>query len=298
MSRPVGPWTILRLIDWTRGYLSRAGVAEPRLSAELLLAKVLVCRRVELYTRYERAVDAECLSCFRELVRQAAQHVPIAYLTGEKEFYSLALRVTPDVLIPRPETELLVDAALEFARACGGPIRLWDVCTGSGCVGVAVARYAPAATVLGTDVAPAALAVARENVERHGLADRVRVESADMLALPPAASDMAPFDAVTANPPYVSDEEYARLPESVRREPEGALRAGPTGLECIERVVRDAPGHLRGGGLLALEVGMGQAGKVHSLLNGSGRYQDIRFLKDSAGIERTALARHVGKRGS
>jgi len=295
MSQPASPWTVLRLIDWTRGYFCRAGVAEPRLSAELLLAKVLACRRVELYTRYERVVDAACLSRFRELVRRAAQHEPIAYLTGDKEFYSLALKVTPDVLIPRPETELLVDAALEFAKARGRPVRLWDVCTGSGCVGVAIARYAPAATVLATDVAAAALGVARENVGKHGLADRVRVELADMLALPPAASDMAPFDVITANPPYVSDEEYARLPEAVRCEPERALRAGPTGLECIERIVRGAPDHLRGGGLLALEVGMGQAERVHSLLNQSGRYRDIRFLKDNAGIERTALARRVGQ---
>ena len=123
-------WTVLGLIDWTKGFLARAGVAEPRLSAELLLARALSCERLELYTRHDRTVAREELAVYRDLVRRAAAGEPIAYLTGQKEFYSLLLKVTPDVLIPRPETELLVDAAVEAAR--GGARRLWDVCTGSG----------------------------------------------------------------------------------------------------------------------------------------------------------------------
>lgn len=296
MSNAGGEWTVLHLIDWTREFLARAGVEEPRLSAEILLARVLGCRRVELYARYGFVLGGGQLAAYRELIRRAAGHEPIAYIMGEKEFYSLALKVTPDVLVPRPETELLVDAALAFARGRRGAVRLWDACTGSGCVAVAAAHYAPAMSVLATDISEAALAVARENVERHGLAGRVRVERADLLALPEAGADMAPFDVIAANPPYVSDEEAAQLPEAVRREPDLAVRAGPTGLECIGRIVRDAPAHLRPGGLLAFEIGLNQAEKVHDLLRAAGCYEGVRFLKDNAGIERTALA-HVKAEG-
>lgn len=292
MSDAGDAWTVVRLIDWTRGYLARAGVAEPRLSAEILLAHVLGCQRVGLYARYDRVLEPDRLASYRELIRRAAEHEPIAYITGEKEFYSLRLKVTPDVLVPRPETELLVDAALGFARDAGGAARLWDACTGSGCVAIAAAHYAPAMTVLATDISDPALAVARDNVERHGLAGRVRVEAADLLDLPAGLAELGPFDVITANPPYVSDAEAAGLPEAVRREPDLALRAGPTGLECIRRIVGGAPARLRPGGLLAFEIGLGQAEEVYRLLSQAGGYRDIGFRKDRAGIERAAVA-HV-----
>ena len=289
MSRPDGGWTVLRLIDWTRDYLARAGLGEPRLSAEVLLAHVLGCRRVELYTRHGRLLGPEDLAAYRELVRRSGRHEPIAYLTGRKEFYSLSLKVTPDVLVPRPETELLVDAALALARG-GGAVRLWDVCTGSGCVAVAAAHYAPAISALATDISPAAVAVERENVARHGLTDRVRVACAALLSLPEAAAAMAPFDLITANPPYVSRAEAADLPRTVRHEPEIALLAGETGLESIERIVADAHAHLRPGGMLAFDVGFAQAARAYELLNAAGRYEEIHFLKDASGVERTAVA--------
>ncbi len=288
MPESQGPWTVLRLIDFTRGYLARAGVAEPRLSSEVLLAHVLGCGRMDLYTRYDHVPGARELSAYRELIRRAAGHEPVAYLTGQKEFYSLTLKVTADVLIPRPETELLVDVALEAARA-GGAVRLWDVCTGSGCVAVAAAAHAPDLTALATDVSEPALAVARENVRRHGLEGRVRVEAADLLSLPPQAADMAPFDVITANPPYVKDSEMAELPPEVRHEPPAALRAGPTGLEFIRPIVSQAPAHLRAGGTLAVEIGFDQADEVYELFRAAGRYRRVRFLKDAAGIERTAV---------
>ncbi len=295
MGNPRRQWTILALIDWTRGYLARAGVEEARLSAEVLLARVLGCRRVQLYTQYGRAVAPEHLAAYRELVRRAGTGEPIAYLTGEKEFYSLALRVTPDVLIPRPETELLVDVALELARAASGPLRMWDCCTGSGCVAVAAAHYAAGLSVLATDVSAPAVEVARQNVQRHGLSDRVRLACADLLELPQEAAGMVPFDLIAANPPYVSDGQMAGLPQAVRREPALALRAGPTGLECIQRLVRDAPARLGGDGVLAFEIGMGQAEKTYELLSAAGCYQEIRFLKDAAGIERAAVARKASQ---
>ena len=290
MGDPGGEWTVLRLIHWTRDYLARADVHEPRLAAEVLLADVLDCPRIQLYTQHDRVVAPELLARFRQSVRRAAAGEPIAYVRGLKEFYSLTFKVTPDVLIPRPETELLVDAALESVRAAEAP-RLWDACTGSGCVAVAAARYAASLTVLATDISPGALAVARENVRRHGLTARVGVEHADLLDLPASAAGMAPFDVVTANPPYITDEQMGDLPGPVLREPDVALRAGPTGLECIRRIVRDAPERLRPGGTLAMEIGLGQADDVYDLLRAAGRYEHVRFLKDLAGIDRTVVAR-------
>ncbi len=287
MSDAPRQWTVLQLIDWTRGHFARADVEEPRLSAEVLLASALECRRMELYTRHDHVVEPDPLKVYRDFVRRASAGEPIAYLVGEKEFYSLPLTVGPGVLVPRPETELLVDAALEFVKSNGGSGRMWDVCTGSGCVAVAAAKYAAGLTVLATDISPEALAVAAENVARHDLTARVRLTEADLLSLEPAGE---PVDLVTANPPYVRDDEMAGLPAAVRREPEAALRAGPTGLEVIERIVADAPGRLRAGGRLAMEIGHDQAEGVYDLLRGSGRYEDIRFLKDVAGIERTVVA--------
>ncbi len=295
-------WTVLRLINWTKDYFTRSGIDEPRLAAEVLLGYVLGCKRVALYTQFDRAPTDEQLSAFRQLVRRAADGEPIAYLTGQKEFYSLTIKVTPDVLIPRPETELLVDAVLDYARERTDAVRLWDVCTGSGCVAVAAAKHCPTLTVLATDISEAALAVARENVERHDLVNRVRLEHADLLTWPQTPLPRhRVFDIITSNPPYVTDAEMEQLPDPVKREPEAALRAGPTGLEFITRIIKDAPNHLQAapstllgtGGLLAVEIGFDQAERVYDLLNEAGRYENIRFGKDPAGIERIALAQII-----
>ena len=323
MNATAEKWTVLRLIDWTKDYFTRSGIDEPRLAAEVLLGHVLGCPRVSLYTQFDRTPSDEQLSTFRKLVRRAADGEPIAYLTGQKEFYSLAMKVTPDVLIPRPETELLVDAVLDYARSRGGEsLRLWDVCTGSGCVAVAAAKHCPTLAVLATDISAPAVVVASENVERHGLGGCVRVEQADLLnmgtlpmffcssdndsvhtqrktnykkpqnALPGEKTWVAsPYlDIITANPPYVTDAEMAQLPKPLKREPDAALRAGPTGLEFIARIIHDAPDHLKPTGLLAIEIGFKQAERVYDLLNEAGRYGDIRFGKDPAGIERVTLA--------
>ncbi len=291
MDAPGEEWTILRLLDWTRKHFAGADVEEPRLSAEMLLAHVLGCPRMKLYSQFEHVVSPEHRAAFRELIRRAAAGEPVAYLTGEREFYSLAFAVTPDVLIPRPETELLVDAALAAAKEAGGAARLWDVCTGSGCVAVAAAKYAEQLSVLATDVSEAAVAVATGNVARHELTGRVLVAQADLLSLPGEAAEMSPFDVITANPPYVSDADMATLPPQVLREPELALRAGPTGLEFIGPIIAGAAEHLRPGGVLAVEIGFDQAEAVYDLLGQAGHYQQIELRKDAAGIERAAVAR-------
>ncbi len=300
-------WTVLRLLGWTKDYLSRAGVDAPRLSAEVLLAHALGCTRIDLYTRYAYTPTAEERAVFRELVLRAARHEPIAYLVGEKEFYSLRFRITPDVLVPRPETELLVAEAIGHLRRAlplgGGPVggrfaaeplRLWDVCTGCGCVAVAVAAHVAETAVLATDVSEAAVAVAGENAASHGLAGRVRCRVADLLALPPDCEDWAEVDAITANPPYVATGGPGGAPppvaESVRREPAIALYAGRDGLDVIRRLIGQAPGRLRAGGALVLEFGYDQADAVRNLLVARGTFAEPRILRDPQHIERVAVA--------
>lgn len=293
MTEPA-PWTVLRLITWTKDHFERAKLDQPRLAAEMLLAKVLGCPRVALYTQFDRVVEPDQLAQYKQLIQQAAAGQPIAYLTGQREFYSLSFEVTPDVLIPRPETELLVDHALAACKQAQRTMRMWDACTGSGCVAVAAARYAPNLTVLATDISPAALAVAARNAQRHAVNGRVTLAQADLLSLPPEHAGMAPFDIVTANPPYVSDVDAANLPPSVRAEPDMAVRSGPTGLEHIRRIVEQAPPVLAALGLIAMEFGFGQAEGVYELFHASGQYEELQVLKDHAGIERVMLAKRKG----
>ena len=291
MSDTTKQWTVLQLINWTKDYFSRKGVGEPRLSAEVLLSHVLGCKRVKLYTQFDRVVESEHLDRFRELVRRAAAGEPVAYLIGMKEFYSLTIRLSPDVLIPRPETELLVDVVLEYARSCSGEVKLWDVCTGSGCVAVAAAYNCDRLIVLATDISTASLEIARQNVQQYQLERRIRLAKADLLDLPQNAQDMPPFDVITANPPYVSKAQMEKLPPPVRYEPALALYGGVDGLDFIRRIISQAPDYLCPGGVLAIEIGFDQAERVYDLLCKTAQYERITFLKDLAGRERVALAR-------
>ncbi|NLF33208.1 MAG: peptide chain release factor N(5)-glutamine methyltransferase [Planctomycetes bacterium] len=284
------PWTLLRLITWTKDYLAGRGIDSPRLAAELLLAHVLGCPRMALYTQFARVATEAERTRFRELVKRAADHEPVAYLVGHRDFYSLDLAVTPDVLIPRPETEGLVDRALDHLRGLGRPGTAWDACTGSGAVAVAVAANARDARVLATDISEAALAVARTNASRHALTDRLTVARADLLALPADAGIEGPFDVITANPPYVTAADMDTLGPDVRHEPVAALCAGAEGLDFIAPLLRQAPDRLAAGGLLAMEIGYNQAEAVWDLANTDGRYERISFDRDAAGIERVLAA--------
>ena len=283
------PWTVLRLLNWTREYFESRQLDSPRLSAEVLLAHCLGFGRIELYTHHDHRPSDEQLTAYRALVRRAAQHEPVAYLIGEKEFYSLRFKVTPDVLIPRPETELLVAEAVDHLGALNRAGTVWDVCTGSGCVGIAVASQVEAAVVLATDISPEAVAVATENAEAHHLTPRVRCCVADMLNLPPQAGDLGPFDVITANPPYVAEGD--EVAESVRHEPHSALYAGPDGLACIRSIIRDAPERLTAGGILVMEFGCGQATDVRELIVARRAFDEPRILRDHQGIERTTVAK-------
>jgi release factor glutamine methyltransferase len=281
-------WTVLKLLNWTKEYLARAEVEEVRVAAEMLLARALGCRRIELYARFDYEPTPEQLGGFRGLVKRAADLEPVAYLVGHKEFYSLDIRVTPDVLVPRPETEALVTEAIGHLERLGRPGRVWDVCTGSGCVGVAIASQRPDATVLATDVSAPAIEVAAGNANAHGLADRVRCRVADLLTLGDDCGDLAPFNVITANPPYVAEGD--EIGPTVAREPHVALYAGETGLAIIRPLIAGAAEHLAPGGAFLMEFGLGQADDVRELVIAPGQFTEPRILRDHQNIERIVVA--------
>jgi release factor glutamine methyltransferase len=285
------PWTLGRLLSWTSEFLRQHGSESPQLDAQLLLAHARQCRRIELFTSYHEVAPDEVRSHFRELVRQRAAGTPVAYLTGTREFYSLEFHVTPDVLIPRPETEFVILALLDLVKARpdpAEPLAIADVGTGSGILATCVARHVPQSRVWATDISPAALEVARENCLRHAVADRVQLCAGDLLT---AIAPDVQFDYVLSNPPYVSEREYASLPRDIRDyEPRQALLAGPTGVEVIQRLVPQAAAHLRPGGWLLLEVSPMIERAVHQLIAQDGRYDTSSTMPDLAGHPRVVRA--------
>jgi release factor glutamine methyltransferase len=285
------PWTVLKLLDWTKGYLGRASVESPRLCSEILLAHSLGCKRMDLYTRFSYEPTAEQRDAFRAKVKQAAEGQPVAYLVGTKEFYSLPFVVTPEVLIPRPETELLVEIAIDHLRATDGD-RMWDVCTGSGCVAVATAANIPWVNVLVTDISPAAVAIAAENARRNDVADRVTCAQADLLRVPESWDGGELFDVVTANPPYVAEGE--QIGPGVDREPPEALFAGADGLDVLRPLIAGVADVLKPGGLFCVEFGATQADDVRDLLVATEAFSEPAIRKDLGGHERVAVARRLG----
>ncbi len=284
-------WPVGRLLNWTRDYFTRRGMESPRLCAELLLAHAMGCERLHLYTRIESVPPDETRSRFRGLVEQAAAGKPVAYLVGVKEFFSLPFEVTPEVLIPRPETEILVERAIELARAAaaaGRTCRILDLCTGSGCVAIALSVHAPSAMLVAADVSPAALGVARRNAERHRVAGQIDFREGDLYGALPQGST---FDLILCNPPYVSLREAPTLAPGVRDfEPHLALFAGDDGLDIIRRVIAGAAEHLNDAGHLMLEVGHDQAASVAALLREAG-WRDISAYRDAGGHARVLHAR-------
>jgi release factor glutamine methyltransferase len=252
----------------------------PRRDAGLLLAHVLGCDQTQLMTHPERLLSVEELEQFDRLVERRLASEPMQYLVGEQEFFGLRFAVSPAVLIPRPETEHLVEAVLErFARE--EEVRIVDVGTGSGAIAVALAHAIPRSRVTAVDLFPAALEVARRNAQRHGVIDRLMLLTSDLLA----AVDRTDFDAVVANPPYIATAEVLE-PQVANYEPHSALYAGPTGLEVYERLIPQAVRVLKPGGWLFLEIGYGQSPALKNLMHGWG---SVTLVNDLQGIPRVAL---------
>jgi release factor glutamine methyltransferase len=281
-------WTVRRILDWSTAHFKQHGSETPRLDAEILLAHARGCRRIELYTRFDEPLSDAERAVMRDLTKRRAKSEPVAYLVGHREFFSLDFRVTPDVLIPRPDTETLVVELIDAAKPLESP-RILDIGTGSGCIAVAAAVNLPSARVTASDVSEAALAIARENAATHAVGDRIRFLKGDLFA---ALDPKEKFEIIASNPPYVADHERDSLQNDVRRyEPHTALFGGPTGTEILFRIVDEAAGHLVPAGTLILEVSPEQAETVRARIESRGTYVDARVVKDLAGLARVVRAR-------
>lgn len=284
-------WTLRKILDWTTGFFDKKQLDSPRLAAEMLLAHVLKCQRIRLYTDLHRPMSDEELATIRDLVKRAGAHEPIQYLTGRASFYSLDFDVTPDVLIPRPETETLVDHALAFLKGRSEP-RVLDLCTGSGCVAAAIAANAKSAFVVATDVSLPALDVARRNIDRLKLADRVTLLCGDLFDALKTLVDARPFDLIVANPPYIATAQIAALDVNVRDyEPRLALDGGADGLDPHRRILAGAGDRLVSGGKLMMEIAYDQQDAATHLLSRDDRFDDVRAYRDLAKQPRVVTAR-------
>jgi release factor glutamine methyltransferase len=277
---------VIRLLRWTTEHFAGLGIDTARLDAECLLASARGVDRLRLYVDFEKPVDEAERGVFRELVRRrGGARVPVAQILGRKEFWSLSLRVTPDVLVPRPETETLVAAALELLPA-ERPAAVLDVGTGSGAVALAIASERPLARVVATDISQAALEIARRNADELGMAERIRLVSGDGFAAVAGET----FDLIVSNPPYVAESQRGRLPPELVHEPEVALFAGKDGLRVLRELTRGAGSALSPGGGFAVELAPEQAPTVAGWCRDAGLLE-VRTLRDLAARPRVVVAR-------
>ncbi len=284
------PWTIQRLLVWTTDFFKQKGRDTPRLAAEVLLSEALGCRRIELYTRYEEVPTEPHLGRFRDWVKRHAAGEPVAYLVGQRDFYSQAFRVTPDVLIPRPETELLVVETLDAIKQSGNPRPLViDIGTGSGCVAISIATQAPQARLIAIDISPAALAVAQANAATNQVSERIEFVESDLLEKIPA--DVVP-DVIVSNPPYVGRSEVGTLAEDVRKyEPDLALFGGEAGDELTGRLIEQAAARLAPGGWLIFETSPMLAARCLERVQATEQFETAVIKKDLARLDRAIIAR-------
>lgn len=276
-------WDVLKVLTWTKGYLAEKGVENPRLEAEWMLCEALSLDRVGLYLNFDKPLSEEELTRYRAMVGRRAKREPLQYILGTQEFMGLEFRVTPSVLIPRHDTEVLVTEAIKRGTQVQ---RILDIGTGSGCIAVAVAKALPEVAVVAVDISSEALKVARQNAETH----EAQVDFVEGSLFSPLAGRR--FDMILSNPPYIPEEELETLQREVRDfEPLGALDGGTDGLDFYRRIVAQAPDHLNEAGWLLFEVGAGQAPEVLALLKEQGFSRDTFSALDPAGIERVVGGR-------
>jgi len=296
MQNPPGPreaeWTILSLIKWATGYFTSHGIDSPRATAEILLATLLNLKRIDLYLRYDQPLLNSELSEFKSLIKRRVNKEPVAYIIGKKEFWSLELEVNPNVLIPRPDTETLVEAAL----SCLGPadalpaqtVRVLELGTGSGAIVLALASERPAYRYIATDISPNALQVARKNARRHQLDPAIRFVAGNWLD--PFSPEKPVFDMILSNPPYIPSGDISDLqPEVSRFEPMLALDGRSDGLHAIREIIFSAHLMLKSQGVLLLEMGFNQKEAVIRLIQQCGHYHPVQIIKDYAGHDRVVV---------
>lgn len=289
MSEPTrtGPWTVKAVLEWTAGHFREKGIESPRLEAEVLLASVLGFERVRLYVEFDRPLSDGERGAYRELVAKRVAGTPTAYLLGRREFYGRPFAVDRRVLIPRPETELLVDRALEAVRS-DGEATVLDLCSGSGCVGVTLCCERPSVRVVAVDLSKGAAEVAVANARALGALERYDQRVGDLFA---PVTETA-FPVITANPPYVAESAMASLQREIREnEPREALVAGPVGTEVALRIVAEAPARLTETGILVIEHGEDQGEALEAAARGTGAYAEVSGIRDLAGHPRILVCR-------
>ena len=289
-----GPWTILSLLKWTTSYFSSHAIDNPRSTAEVLLAHTLELKRIDLYLQYDRPMHADELTGYKALIKRRVAREPVAYITGTREFWSLDFNVNNKVLIPRPETECLVEAALEVMRnkKSREPLSILELGTGSGAVVTALASQEPGHRYFASDISMEALAVAKENSVSL-VPTGILFFAGDWLE--PVRGSKACFDLIVSNPPYIPREEIKGLqPEIHRYEPVRALDGEDDGLGCLRRIIVTAPDCLFPGGALLLEIGYGQKEGVEAIGRQGGCFDEVAFDKDYSGIFRVARMRKTG----
>lgn len=283
-----GPWTIQRLLAWTQTYFAERGLDSPRLDAEVLLAEVLGCDRIYLYTHFDKPLDQDERSRYRAMVKRRAAREPVAHILGRREFFSRDFLVTRDVLVPRPETEHLIEAVLDWHREVGlAAPRILDIGTGCGNIAVVLASEIPEARLVATDISEAALAVARQNIRAHRVGEQIEVVSGDLFA-----PVQGLFDVVVSNPPYVDTGSRPALQPEVRdHEPAVALFAGEQGLDVIDRLCAEVQDHVAERGLFVCELDPGQYHHVAAALGAQSSWSEIRVIKDLQQLDRAVMAR-------
>jgi release factor glutamine methyltransferase len=282
-------WTIQALLGWTTNYLAQKGIENPRAEAQILLAHVLNCKKIDLVVRYDEVPSETERARFRELIQRRVAGWPVAYLVGSRDFYLLTFEVSPAVLIPRPDTETLVVEALAFLKPLTNPTVL-DLGTGSGCIAVSIAHQKKDARVVAIDISPDALEIARRNAVRHRVADRITFLHGDLFTpLPPGST----FDLIVSNPPYIAAHEFAGLAPDVRdHEPRAALDGGPDGLTFYRRIAAGVGLVLRPSGKLLVEIGATQDTDVRAILGSQPELEVGPTIKDLAGHPRVVAAKH------
>lgn len=278
--------TIAEVLNSVTTRLETEGIDSPRLDAEILLAHVLNCRRLTLYVDAEKNLPLEKILRFNELITRRLKKIPVAYLTGSKEFFGLNFAVNDNVLIPRPDTEILTEFVGEYLRGLGGTVNFADLGTGSGAIAVSILKFVKNSLACAVDISPQALEVAKFNAAKFHVDDRIEFFCEDLFS--PLTGKI--FNAVVSNPPYIPTRELETLQAEVQSEPKLALDGGSDGLNFYRRIISDAPNFLASGGLLAVEVGFNQSTAVKNLIVANGNFERVETLKDLANIDRVVAA--------
>jgi release factor glutamine methyltransferase len=284
------PWTILKILKWTTSYFTSHKLENPRASAEILLARALNLKRIDLYIKYDQPLVEHELARFKAMIKRRVNREPVAYIVGEKEFWSMTLEVTKDVLIPRPETECLVEAALKLIPEDSKGSRILELGTGSGAITIALASERPENLFFASDRSEAALQVAVRNADRHTTHKDICFFCGNWFS--PVKEDIRPFDMILSNPPYIRSDVIPGLQPEVRdHEPRTALDGEADGLGPVREIIRKAPAYLKKGGWLLLEIGYDQKSGVHEIVKDCGYYQDFSCIKDYSGNDRVVQMR-------